>query len=75
MDALELLLNRRSIARLSDPAPEGAALENIIKAGLRAPDSWWVNALALCSCARMESRAKLAKNIRGSGGQRQVVKR
>ncbi|WP_413284814.1 NAD(P)H nitroreductase [Vibrio sp. MA40-2] len=38
MDALELLLNRRSIAKLSSPAPEGAALENIIKAGLRAPD-------------------------------------
>jgi nitroreductase len=38
MDALELLLNRRSIAKLADPAPEGAVLENIIKAGLRAPD-------------------------------------
>lgn len=38
MDALDLLLNRRSIAKLSDPAPEGVALENIIKAGLRAPD-------------------------------------
>ena len=38
MEALELLLNRRSIARLSAPAPEGEALENIIKAGLRAPD-------------------------------------
>ncbi|WP_240206813.1 NAD(P)H nitroreductase [Vibrio sp. CyArs1] len=38
MDALELLLNRRSIARLSEPAPEGEALENIIRAGLRAPD-------------------------------------
>ncbi|MGR5176277.1 NAD(P)H nitroreductase [Vibrio parahaemolyticus] len=38
MDALELLLNRRSIAKLSAPAPEGQALENIIKAGLRAPD-------------------------------------
>ena len=38
MDALELLLNRRSIAKLSEPAPEGVALENIIKAGLRAPD-------------------------------------
>ncbi|EGU49092.1 protein ydjA [Vibrio ichthyoenteri ATCC 700023] len=38
MDALELLLNRRSIARLSAPAPEGKALENIIRAGLRAPD-------------------------------------
>ncbi|CAK4067186.1 NAD(P)H nitroreductase [Vibrio sp. 16] len=38
MDALELLLNRRSIAKLSAPAPEGRALENIIRAGLRAPD-------------------------------------
>ncbi|MGR5543123.1 nitroreductase family protein, partial [Vibrio campbellii] len=38
MDALELLLNRRSIAKLSAPAPEGVALENIIQAGLRAPD-------------------------------------
>ncbi|WP_162046791.1 NAD(P)H nitroreductase [Vibrio taketomensis] len=38
MDALDLLLNRRSIARLSAPAPEGLALENIIRAGLRAPD-------------------------------------
>ncbi|MGF1910350.1 NAD(P)H nitroreductase [Vibrio kasasachensis] len=38
MDALDLLLNRRSIARLSAPAPEGKVLENIIRAGLRAPD-------------------------------------
>ncbi|MFY2508099.1 NAD(P)H nitroreductase [Vibrio pectenicida] len=38
MDALDLLLNRRSIAKLSQPAPEGQVLENIIRAGLRAPD-------------------------------------
>lgn len=38
MDALELLLNRRSMAKLEAPAPEGKALENIIRAGLRAPD-------------------------------------
>lgn len=38
MDALDLLLNRRSIAKLSAPAPEGKVLENIIRAGLRAPD-------------------------------------
>lgn len=38
MDALELLLNRRSMARLEAPAPEGKALENIIRAGMRAPD-------------------------------------
>ncbi len=33
MEALDLLLNRRSIAKLSEPAPEGKALENIIRAG------------------------------------------
>lgn len=38
MDALDLLLNRRSIAKLSSPAPCGEALENILQAGLRAPD-------------------------------------
>ncbi|MCL9781809.1 NAD(P)H nitroreductase [Vibrio sp. S4M6] len=38
MEALDLLLNRRSIAKLIAPAPEGKALENIIRAGLRAPD-------------------------------------
>ncbi|MGX9418935.1 NAD(P)H nitroreductase [Vibrio sp. RC27] len=38
MDALELLLTRRSVAKLSAPAPEGRALEKIIEAGLRAPD-------------------------------------
>lgn len=36
MEALDLLLNRRSIAKLSAPAPEGKALDNIIRAGLRA---------------------------------------
>jgi len=38
MDALELLLNRRSVSKLSEPAPEGKVLEHIIEAGLRAPD-------------------------------------
>lgn len=38
MDALELLLNRRSIGKLSQPAPQGEVLENILKAGMRAPD-------------------------------------
>ncbi|PWC10309.1 NAD(P)H nitroreductase [Brenneria corticis] len=38
MDALELLLNRRSASRLTTPAPSGAALNNIIHAGMRAPD-------------------------------------
>lgn len=38
MDALDLLLNRRSASRLAAPAPQGAALANIIHAGMRAPD-------------------------------------
>ncbi|OAN13612.1 nitroreductase [Photobacterium jeanii] len=38
MDALTLLLNRRSLPKLMEPAPQGEALENIFKAGLRAPD-------------------------------------
>ncbi|KFX10919.1 oxidoreductase [Pectobacterium parvum] len=38
MDALELLLNRRSASRLTAPAPTGDALNNIIHAGMRAPD-------------------------------------
>lgn len=38
MDALDLLLNRRSASRLAAPAPAGQALQNIINAGMRAPD-------------------------------------
>ncbi len=38
MDALELLLNRRSAKRLIEPAPSGDILDNIIRAGMRAPD-------------------------------------
>ncbi|QJR82429.1 NAD(P)H nitroreductase [Alteromonas pelagimontana] len=38
MDALELLLHRRSQPRLKAPAPKGEVLENIMQAALRAPD-------------------------------------
>ncbi len=38
MDALELLINRRSASRLSEPAPSGEVLENILRACMRAPD-------------------------------------
>ncbi len=38
MDALELLVNRRSASRLAEPAPAGEQLENILQAGMRAPD-------------------------------------
>lgn len=38
MEAMELLLGRRSVGKLADPAPEGEALERILRASLRAPD-------------------------------------
>ena len=38
MDALDLLINRRSASRLAAPAPTGTALDNILRAGMRAPD-------------------------------------
>lgn len=38
MDSLELLLQRRSVSRLTAPAPEGEVLEAILQAGARAPD-------------------------------------
>lgn len=38
MDALDMLVNRRSASRLAEPAPTGDALENILRAGMRAPD-------------------------------------
>lgn len=38
MDALTLLLTRRSAKKLTSPAPKGQALENVLQAGLRAPD-------------------------------------
>lgn len=38
MDALELLLQRRSAGRLTEPAPQGDVLNHILQAGLRAPD-------------------------------------
>ncbi|WJG11087.1 NAD(P)H nitroreductase [Aliiglaciecola sp. LCG003] len=38
MQAIDLLLNRRSQPRLAEPAPQGEALDNIMQAALRAPD-------------------------------------
>ncbi|WP_299013577.1 NAD(P)H nitroreductase [uncultured Photobacterium sp.] len=38
MEALSLLLNRRSLPKLMEPAPQGEVLDNIFRAGLRAPD-------------------------------------
>ena len=38
MDALELLITRRSASRLVEPPPTGEQLQNILRAGMRAPD-------------------------------------
>ena len=38
MDALDLLLNRVSVTRLCDPAPDEAQLDLLFRAALRAPD-------------------------------------
>jgi len=38
MDALTLLLERRSCPRLTAPAPSGAALDDIVRAATRVPD-------------------------------------
>lgn len=38
MEALELLLNRASQPRLTEPAPQGDVLQNIMQSALQAPD-------------------------------------
>ena len=38
MDSLSLLLTRQSMPNLQAPAPDKSALDNIISAGMRAPD-------------------------------------
>ena len=38
MDAMTLLSTRHSVAKLSEPAPDRAALERMLAAALRAPD-------------------------------------
>lgn len=38
MDAMELLLNRRSLGKLGEPAPEAEVLDRILRVALRAPD-------------------------------------
>ena len=38
MDAIEALLTRRSPVQLKEPAPAGAALDSILRAGIHAPD-------------------------------------
>lgn len=46
MDALTLLLERRSVAALAAPAPAGDALDTIVRAALRVPDHKQLNPFA-----------------------------
>lgn len=56
MDALTLLLNRHSCGRLAEPAPAGEVLDNILKAGLRAPDHGTLTP-GSSSCSKGRARA------------------
>ena len=56
MDALELLVNRRSASRLAEPAPAGEQLENILRAGMRAPDHGTLQPWHFFCVAETESR-------------------
>lgn len=67
MDAMELLLNRRSIGKLGEPAPEGEALDRMLRVALRAPDHgalrpWRV--LLVRGDARAELGEVLADSLR-----------
>ena len=59
MEALELLLTRTSQARLVEPAPSGEALNNILNAGLRAPDHANLSPFRFIVCQN-DGRQKLA---------------
>lgn len=60
MQALDLLLNRRSQPRLCEPAPVGQYLENILQAGLCAPDHKCLRPWRLIVCTG-EGLIKLGK--------------
>lgn len=60
MDAIELLLSRRSVGKLTAPAPEGEALDRILRAALRAPDHGSLRPWTVL-LVRGEARAKLGE--------------
>lgn len=62
MTAIDLLLARASNPKLTDPGPDGAALDRILRAALRAPDHgairpWTIHVI------RGEARARLGDAI------------
>jgi nitroreductase len=68
MDALELLLNRRSASRLAEPAPAGEQLENILRAGLRAPDHGTLQPWRFLLSPMTAANASVSCWKRGQGG-------
>src|ERR1700716_459208 len=66
MRALELLLSRQSAGALQEPAPEGAELDLILDAGLRAPDHGRLRPWRFV-LIRGAQRAKWAERL-GEGG-------
>lgn len=60
MDAKVLLLGRRSVSKLQEPAPEGAALERILDAALRSPDHGALRPWRVL-LVRGEARARLGE--------------
>src|SRR5690242_12105097 len=62
MRALELLLSRQSAGLLQEPAPDGAELDLILDAGLRAPDHGRLRPWRFV-LIRGEQRAKWADRV------------
>lgn len=60
MQALDLLLNRRSQPRLVLPAPAGEALENILQAGFTVPDHHCLSPWRFIVCTE-DGLSKLGK--------------
>lgn len=78
MDALTLLLERRSCAALAAPGPSGAALDIILRAAVRVPDFQGLRPYAFL-IAEGEGRARLgalmAEAARASGRPEADVRR
>ncbi|ADP69783.1 nitroreductase [Rhodomicrobium vannielii ATCC 17100] len=78
MDALKLLHERRSCSALTEPAPEGEALDAILKAALRVPDFQHLRPYEFI-VARGDGLARLGALMevaaKASGKSEEIVKR
>lgn len=78
MDALELLMTRRSASRLAEPAPTGEQLQNILRAGMRAPDHkslqpWCFYVIE--GAGRERFSAVLEKGAMAAGGDEKAIEK